>query len=61
MATARETQTRDPQPVEQVDDLLPKQNEPEQPNRKEDSENRSSGTEAAAPLWREMPPSSVNR
>lgn len=64
-AAARETQ-RDPQPdapagAERADDLLPKRNEPEQPDRKEDGENLSSRTDAAAPLWRETPPSSVNR
>lgn len=64
MAAARE-KLQDPQPdtpsgVERVDDLLPKRNEPEQPNRKENSENLSSLTDAAAPLWQETPPSSVN-
>lgn len=59
MAGARETQ-QDPQPdkragVEQVDDLLPKRNEPEQPpnlqhNRMANSENPRAGTDATAPL-----------
>lgn len=51
-AEGRETQ-QDPRPtrVEQVDDLLPVRNEPEQPaDRMVNSENLSSGTDAAAPL-----------
>lgn len=65
MAAARE-KLQDPQPdtpsgVERADDLLPKRNEPEQPNRKGKRENLSTLIDAAAPLWRETSPSSVNR
>lgn len=51
-AEGRETQ-QDPRPirVEQVDDLLPMQNKPEQPaDRMVNSEKLSSGTDAVAPL-----------